>query len=177
MITGVLILAAVAYVLVRALMAPSRFRYVRSVRIKAAPHKVFPLVNDFHHWEGWSPWLGIDAELKRTYEGAPCGVGAIYSWEGQKTGIGRMEITDAAQDRLVKIKLDVFKPFEAHNTAEFIFEPLNDIDLGHVTAVTWSMYGPSAFMSKVMGVFMNFEQMIGKDFDRGLAQLKALAEG
>ena len=71
----------------------------------------------------------------------------------------------------MKIKLDFLKPFEAHNTAEFTLE-----DRGGTTHVTWAMYGPSPFMSKVMGLFFNMDAMIGKDFETGLANLKSAAE-
>jgi len=176
MIVLAVILVAVLVVLGLALTKPNVFRLARSARIKAPPEKVYPYVADFHRWVEWSPWEGIDAELKRTYEGAKSGIGAVYLWEGAKTGMGRMEIMDASANRHIGIKLDFFKPFEAHNVCEFTFEPLNDIDLGHVTAVTWSMHGPMPFMSKVMHVFMNMDKMVGKDFEKGLHALKGLTE-
>jgi hypothetical protein len=39
------------------------------------------------------------------------------------------------------------------------------------------MYGPSLYIAKVMGVFFNMDRMIGTDFETGLANLKARAEG
>ena len=81
-----------------------------------------------------------------------------------------MEILEASPQKVL-VKLDFLKPFEAHNTAEFTLVPTGD-----ATNVTWAMYGPSPFVSKLMGVFMNFDTMIGKDFEAGLASLKAAAE-
>ena len=100
------------------------------------------------------------------------GKGAVYAWEGDKNvGSGRMEILEAAASQKIAIKLDFFTPFEGHNTAEFTMQPQGD-----ATHVTWLMHGPAPLMNKVMQVFMNLDNMIGKDFEVGLANLKNLAE-
>lgn len=110
--------------------------------------------------------------MKRSFSGAESGKGAVYGWEGNKNvGSGRMEILETSAPSKVVIKLDFFTPFEGHNTAEFTMLPQGD-----VTNVTWLMHGPSAFMSRVMQVFMNLDNMIGKDFEAGLANLKRLTE-
>ena len=115
--------------------------------------------------------ISLDPELKRSFGPITSGKGATYSWDGNKNvGQGSMEILDAAPGKVV-IKLDFVKPFEAHNTAEFIVQPK-----GNSSSVTWAIYGPSPIVSKVMGLFMNMDTMIGKDFEVGLANLKALAE-
>jgi hypothetical protein len=110
--------------------------------------------------------------MKRIFSGAASGKGAVYEWDSDgKAGKGRMEITDAPAPSKVTIKLDFFKPFEAHNIAEFTLEPRGD-----TTDLTWGMYGPSLYVAKVMGVFFNMDRMIGTDFETGLANLKARAE-
>jgi hypothetical protein len=110
--------------------------------------------------------------MKRTFSGAPSGTGAVYAWDGNRNvGSGRMEILDSAAASKIVIKLDFFKPFEGHNTAEFTLLPQPD-----ATTVEWVMSGPAPFMSKVMQVFMNLDHMIGKDFEVGLANLKKLTE-
>ena len=140
--------------------------------IKAAPEKIFPLINDFHRWSAWSPWEKMDPNLKRTHSGAASGKGAVYEWEGnKKVGQGRMEIVESTPPSRVQIKLDFFKPFEAHNTAEFTLA-----GEGGATNVTWAMHGSMPYMMKVMSVFMNMDKMVGKDFEAGLASMKGLAE-
>ena len=110
--------------------------------------------------------------MKRSFSGAERGTGAVYAWEGNKNvGSGRMEILDASRPSKIVIKLDFFKPFEGHNTAEFTMLPQDN-----ATSVSWVMYGPAPFMSKVMQVFMNIDKMIGKDFEAGLVNLKRLTE-
>jgi len=173
MIKNIAIVVAVliAILLAYAATRPDSFRLERSVTIKAPPAKAFALINDFHRWTAWSPWEHMDADLQRTYSGPASGVGAVYNWEGKKTGVGRMEILESSPASLIKIKLDFFKPFEAHNTAEFTL-----LSKGDSTTVTWAMYGPSPFMSKLMGIFFSIDKMVGKDFEAGLEKMKAAAE-
>ena len=113
--------------------------------------------------------------MKRSFSGAADGKGAVYGWEGNKNvGSGRMEILETAAPAKIVIKLDFFKPFEGHNTAEFTILPQGDAT--DVTDVTWVMHGPAPFISRLMQVFMNIDRMIGKDFEIGLANLKRLTE-
>jgi Polyketide cyclase / dehydrase and lipid transport len=142
--------------------------------VQAPAEAIFPLINNFHQWARWSPWEKRDPAMKRDYSGAESGKGAVYAWDGNKNvGSGRMEILDASSPSKITIKLDFFKPFEGHNTAEFTLAPERDAS---ATNVIWVMQGPSSFMSKVMQLFMNFDTMIGRDFEAGLANLKKLAE-
>ena len=162
----------VAAVLVLAARKSDTFRIERAAAIKAPPDRLFALINDFHNWTSWSPWEKMDPAMKRSYGGASAGKGAVYEWEGnKKVGKGRMEIVDVVPSRAVTIKLDFLKPFEAHNTAAFTLAPQGD-----ATLVTWAMYGPLPYIGKVMHVFMNMDRMVGKDFEAGLANLKAAAE-
>jgi hypothetical protein len=170
-IAGVVIVAAVLVVLGLALMKPNDFRVERAITIKAPPDKIVPLIENFHAWTAWSPWEKRDPNLKRTYGGPPKGKGATYAWEGNKNvGSGAMEVLESGPQK-VRIKLDFLKPFEGHNTAEFTLVPAGD-----TTNLTWAMYGPNVFMGKVMQVFMDMDKMIGKDFEAGLADMKAAAE-
>ncbi len=173
MLTIIAIIAtAIAAVLIYAATRPDSFRIERSTSIKAPPERIFPLLNSFHQWEIWSPWEKVDPEIKRTYGGTESGRGAIYAWQGNKNiGEGRMEIIESMPNSRLVIKIDFFKPFEAHNTIEFTLEPQ-----GETTKVTHAMFGRSPFISKVMGLFFNMERMVGPKFEEGLASLKVLAE-
>jgi uncharacterized protein YndB with AHSA1/START domain len=171
-VIAVLLAAAIAVVLFLASRKSDTFRVQRAAAIHAPPEKIFPLISDFHQWRAWSPYEDRDPNLERNYGGAASGKGAVYEWNGNKNvGSGRMEILDAPPPGKVVIKLDFLKPFEAHNTAEFTLLPQGD-----TTNVTWLMHGPAPFMSKVMQVFMNMDNMIGKDFATGLANLKRITE-
>ena len=162
----------IAFVVIVA-MQSSEFRVARSATMSAPAPAVFTQVNDFHKWEAWNPWGKIDPAMKQTYEGAPAGIGAIYSWVGNnKVGEGRMTLTESRPSDLIRIKMEFYKPFAATNTAEFTFKPA-----GNQTAVTWSMTGNKNFMAKAIHLFMNMDKMIGSQFDKGLASMKSVVEG
>ena len=162
----------VLVVLVVVAMQPSEFCVARSARMSAAPAAVFAQVNDFHKWEAWNPWGKIDPAMKLAYEGAPAGIGAIYTWAGNnEVGEGRMTLTESRPSELIRIKMEFFKPFAATNTAEFTFKPE-----GNQTAVTWSMAGKKNLMAKAIQLFMRMDKMIGGQFEKGLAEMKSIVE-
>ena len=171
-IIAVVLAIAIAIILILAATKPDTFRVQRAATVKAPLEKIFPLINDFHQWGTWSPYENKDPAMTRSYSGAAAGKGAVYAWEGNKNvGSGRMEILDSSAPTKIVIKLDFFTPFEGHNTAEFTMLPQGD-----ATNLTWLMHGPAPFMSKLMQVFMNIDNMVGKDFEVGLANLKRLTE-
>ncbi len=162
----------IAALLVYASRQPDIFRVQRTTDIKAPPEQIFGLINDFHKWGAWSPYEQLDPAMSRVYSGAPEGEGAVYEWSSpSRAGAGRMEIIESAAPSRIQTKLDFDKPFEAHNTAEFTLEPH-----GEATRVTWAVYGPAPFMTRVVHVLINIDRLIGKDFESGLTSLKAAVE-
>src|SRR5439155_5457104 len=156
---GVYILIAVVAIMVILLivvaMQAADFRYARSATIAAPPAVIFPHVNDFKKMDVWSPWLKFDPNVKITHEGPPSGNGAIESWEGNKNvGAGRMTVIESRPNELIRLKLEFFRPFAATNTGELPFRPE-----GSGTTGTWAMTGKRTFMTKAMGLFMNFDKM------------------
>jgi uncharacterized protein YndB with AHSA1/START domain len=171
-IIATILAIAIAAVLVFAMTKPDTLRVQRSIAISAPPERIFPLIADFHQWVAWSPYEQKDPAMKRTYDGAERGKDAIYAWDGDKNvGSGRMEILEATEPQKIVIKLDFFSPIEGHNTAEFTMLPQGD-----GTQVTWLMHGPARFVTKLVQVVMNLDNMIGKDFEAGLANLKRITE-
>lgn len=171
-VAAVVVAVPVVGVLGYAATKPDTFRIERSATIQAPPERIYAFVDDFRAWEAWSPYEKMDPAMKRTYSGAAHGQGARYAWEGNEhAGAGNMAITEAVPGEQIAIRLNFTKPFEASNTAEFTFKPE-----GGATKVTWAMHGPMPYISKVMDVLLGMDAMIGKDFEAGLASLKALAE-
>jgi len=171
-IIGIVIIVAIAAVLILAATRPDTFQVQRAASIKAPPERIFPLINDFNRWRAWSPCEKKDPTMKRTFGVATSGKGATYAWEGNgEVGQGRMEIADSAPPSKVAIKLDFVKPFEAHNLVEFVLEPDGD-----ATRVTWTMRGDAPYFAKIIHLFIDMDRMVGKDFEAGLASLKATAE-
>jgi uncharacterized protein YndB with AHSA1/START domain len=169
-LVGVAVLVAILVIVVS--MRPSEFCIERSGIIKAPPSKVFPHVNDFHLWQEWSPWAKRDPNCEIAYDGPDTGEGAKFWWNGNKeVGEGRMTIIESTPDKIVAIRLEFIKPFKAINTAEFTFKPVGD-----GTEVNWAMTGKNNFMGKAFHMMVDCDKMIGKDFEQGLANLRAIAE-
>jgi len=151
---------------------PATFHIERSIGVAAPPAAVFAQVNDFHTWAAWSPWEKLDPQMKKTFEGPATGVGSMYAWTGNdKVGEGKMTIQKSDPPSQVLIKLEFLKPFAATNTATFTFAPAPE-----GSKVTWAMDGENNFVAKAFSMFMDMDKMVGGDFEKGLAELKTIAE-
>lgn len=169
----IVLAVALALILVIAAFRHPECRVSRSATIDAPVAAIFSRVNTLRNWADWSPWAKLDPHLEQTYSGPPAGVGAVSAWSGNaKVGAGRMTITESRPYELVRLRLEFLRPFADTNTAEFRFEPRDGR-----TTVTWSMTGrTTAYLPRLIGMFINLDAIIGREFDRGLAQLKTLAE-
>lgn len=153
-------------------MQPTEFRIERSADIAAPAPDVFEQVNDLHNWESWSPWAKLDPQASNTFEGPSSGVGAIFRWAGNDdVGEGSMTILESRPSEFIRIRLDFVKPFEDTSITEFTFHPADE-----GTRVVWTMTGEHNFLSKAFCLFMDMDQMIGSDFEQGLANMKAVVE-
>lgn len=171
LIAAAVIAVLILGVLVVASTKPNEFRVQRTARVKASPETILPHINDFSQWVKWSPYESLDPDMKKTITGPASGKGAVYEWEGNsRAGKGRMEILESSADH-VGIALSFEKPFRASNIAEFSLAPT-----GGATDVTWSMRGARPFASKLMGVFIDMDNFVGRDFERGLQNLKSVSE-
>ncbi len=149
----------------------SAYTVTRSAFIPAPPEQIFPYVNNLHNWTQWSPWEGTDPSMEKTYAGPESGPGAQYAWQGnRKVGSGRMEIVESNEPSSVRIRLEFLKPWKAVNPTGFTFEPQ-----AGGTRVTWSLAGETRGLSTLFVRFMNMDKMVGKDFEKGLAQLSRVA--
>ncbi|MEQ1577396.1 MAG: SRPBCC family protein [Hyphomicrobium sp.] len=165
------LLAFIGYVALQ----PAEFNVLRTATIAAAPADVFSHVNEFKKWGAWSPWAKLDPNAKTTFEGPAAGKGAVFGWSGDdKVGEGKMSIVDSTPNDAINIKLDIMKPFPGTSDVGFTFKPD-----GGKTIVSWTMTGTQGMMERAMCLIMgvNMDQMIGADYEKGLASLKAVVEG
>ncbi len=169
---GIALIVVIAIFLVVAATRPASYRVTRKTLVSAPPAVAYAQVVDFHKWPAWSPWAKLDPAMKTTYSGAPEGTGAVYAWTGNdKVGEGRMTILEARPAEVVNVKLEFMRPMTAINQSSFTFTPAPG-----GTGIVWTMDGHNNFMAKAFSVFMDFEKMVGDDFERGLANLKAVSE-
>ncbi len=147
------------------------YEVVRSTIVNAPPATLHALIDDFHEWRAWSPWEDLDPNLTRIHSGSPSGVGAHYAWEGnRKAGKGSMEITSSTPES-IGFSLMFLKPFKAKNRFSFTLTPS-----GSGTTVTWRMTGEQKGLMWLFGKVMSMDKLVGKDFEKGLLRLKAVAE-
>jgi ribosome-associated toxin RatA of RatAB toxin-antitoxin module len=164
-----LVSALISYISLR----PDSFRIARSALVDAPPETIYPLINDFHDWERWSPWARLDPDQTTTYDGSPLGAGAIMSWTGNnKVGSGKMKIMESSQNERIRIKIQFIKPMKAINDVQFELKPVGETK----TEVVWTMSGRNDFIAKAFHAFMNVDKMVGGQFEQGLANLRAIAE-
>ncbi len=162
----------IAAFLIMGFTTPADFSVVRETDIAAKPAAVFEQINDFRNWGAWSPWEKMDPNLQRNFDGASQGVGAKYSWIGnKKVGEGSMEITKSVPSSNMQLDLHFLKPFKADNVTEFTLTPT-----AKGTHFKWEMRGQTPFMLRVMKLFFNMDKIVGKDFENGLSNLKAIVE-
>lgn len=148
------------------------FRIARTTIVDAPPEDISANLTDFRRWTAWSPWEGADPDMTRDYSGAASGEGARYAWSGNKKGgRGAMEITRVDDHREVEVRLDFEKPMKTTNTATFELIPCGD-----GTEVSWVMVGDHTVFSRVGSALGFLDKMLGRDFEKGLAQLKAVSE-
>jgi hypothetical protein len=172
MVMGLALLGAIAVVLLIAWTRPNRFSVSRSLTIRVPAEVVYPLIDDLHRFNVWNPFLKKDPATRIIYSGPCNGSGAAHDWDGNRNvGKGRVEIVETTPHALVVMRLDMIKPMVASNRVEFKLEPV-----GATTKVTWTMSGNQPFLPRVLSVLIDCDKMVGSEFDKGLADLKALAE-
>jgi uncharacterized protein YndB with AHSA1/START domain len=168
------LVAVIAIILVVASFQSDDLNVTRSATIPAPPDAVFKVVNDFRQWDAWSPWSKLDPNMKKTLEGPPEGVGALYKWSGNnEVGEGSTKLIDSKPNEKIGMKLEFVRPFAGSSDVEFTFAPE-----GAGTKVTWAMQSKKPFIGKVVGLFMDCEKMCGDQFSEGLDNLgKVVATG
>jgi uncharacterized protein YndB with AHSA1/START domain len=167
----IVVVLAIAGLLVFAATRPDTFTLRRSLLIQAPPEKLHALINDMRAFNTWNPYDKKDPAMQGSYSGPAAGPGARYAFKGnQDVGEGSLEITASAPHQ-VGMRLDMSAPMEAHNQITFTLVPR-----GRATEVTWAMEGACPFIAKLMGVFLDMDAMIGRDFEAGLASLQLIAE-
>lgn len=168
---GIVLLVIILLIIGISFFLPRQVHVERSLDMKVPPATVFALVNDLKAWEQWSPWHKIDPEMTLTYSDPTSGAGAWYEWKSkhEKVGNGKLSIVEATEGERIKTRLD----FEGMDPgyADFIFAAAPD-----GVKVTWTMDSDMGLnpIAKFFGLMM--DKFIGPDYEKGLANLKQLAE-
>ena len=169
-ILGVIVALVVAFTL-GGFLLPSGQYVERSIVINADQAEVFSLVSDFRQFNKWSPWAEYDPDAQYEFSGPAIGVGSIMKWRSEhpNVGNGTQEIVEIQPGTMVKSKLR----FDGFDTPVFTSFTLQPTENG--TRVTWAFDGN---MDNILGRYMGLmmDKWVGTDYERGLANLKKLAE-
>ncbi|MGC4122948.1 MAG: SRPBCC family protein [Myxococcales bacterium] len=153
-------------------LQPSHFSVSRSAVIPSPPGAVFAVLDGFEHFPDWSPWDERDPAMRRDLSGPPAGTGASYHWSGNDdVGEGRMTIVETVPNEKIAVRLEFLRPFPAVNRTEYTLRPEGD-----GTRLTWTMSGDLGFLGKAFGMVKSHDQLIGPDFEKGLAKLAPVVE-
>ena len=164
----IVIVGIIAIVLLSALFIPNEYTVVRSVMIDAPQPVVMNHVKSLRKMNEWSPFTEQDPAIQIIYAGNEGQVGSSSSWKSEKMGEGSQTITSITNDR-VEAALDFKKPMEGKATS--FFEAKKE---GSNVKATWGMQGHNPYPFNFMCLFMN--NMIGKEYEKGLATLKMKCE-
>lgn len=162
---------AIGLLIAIAAMRPSEFRIARTVRVAAPPEQVFPLINDLETMNTWNPFDKQDPAIKGRYSGPASGVGAHYDFDSRTAGTGSVEIMQSEAPGLVVMRLHMVRPVACENRVEFTVIPR-----GADSDVTWAMSGRNGLVGKIFGLVCNVDRMCGGQFEKGLGELKMIAE-
>lgn len=170
-VIGIAVVAVVVVILVYAASKPDITHVERSIVIKAPPEKIFGLIDDFRQWDKWTPY-NKDPGMTKAYSTDTRGAGARYEWKGNRlVGKGDITITESQPPARIAFNLHMIEPFEGNNHVVFALKAAGDS-----TTVDWILEDRPAYLVKVMGIFLDIDKMVGRDFETGLAKLKAVAE-
>jgi len=168
LLLGVVVL--VGAVLFLAARQPSSFHFARSLRIAAPQERLHGLINDLRKMNTWNPYALRETGGSSSYSGPDAGPGARFEFAGPKSGTGSISVVDSTPSK-IGMRLVMTKPIAGDNRVEFALKPDGD-----ATEVTWAMSGKSSLPGRIFSLFIDCECMMARDFDEGLANLKAIAE-
>lgn len=170
----ILIVAIIAIALIAALFVEKEYAVEREIVINKPKAEVFEYVKYLKNQDNFSVWNMKDPNSIRTYTGTDGTVGFIYAWDSKMDDVGKgeQEITKITEGEKIDMALRFKEPFEANDTAYMITESVSDGQ----TKVKWGFNGAMPYPMNLMLLMMNMDEMLGKDLQDGLNNLKVLME-
>ncbi len=170
---GIAVLVIIAIPLIVALFVSKDANYNKSIAIDAPVHVVWENVNSLADLDKWSPWNDKDPGMKKDWIGTDGTVGAIQSWESDVEGVGTgsQTISNIEAPNLFETDLKFYEPYESE--AKAYVKLTSD---GNRTVVTWGFESEMPYPFNIMGLFMNLEEMLDEDYNKGLGRLKQICE-
>jgi len=166
----IVVLALLAVLIIGGYLLSPKFMVSRSVTINAPADKVYSFVANPKGWKQWAVWNQRDPAMQIEYSGPESGTGAKWSWKSKTQGDGTMTFTSTEPAR--KVAFDLYFP-DFGTTSQGLIDFVPD---GNTTKVTWTMNGDMGSNPLFRWMALGMDGMVGKDFEAGLTNLKAVAE-
>lgn len=172
MIIVYIIVGIIALFLLAGLVISKDMAVTKEIVINKPKADVFNYIKYLKNQQHYSKWATLDPNMKNEFRGTDGAPGFVNSWEGnKKVGMGEQEILAVSDGRL-ETELRFEKPFRSVAKATMTTEAVGD----NTTKVSWGFSSKMNYPMNVMKIFMNMNEMIGKDFSYGLNNLKTLME-
>lgn len=145
----------------------------KSTEIKRSSQVVFDYLKYTRNQDNFSVWNMADPEMKKEQRGTDGQVGFVYRWDSRNknVGAGEQETTAIIPGKRIDSDIRFFRPMKNTGKTSFIID-----DAGNEqTFVTWIFDSPSKFPMVLLAPI--FKKMLGKDLEKGLANLKKILEG
>lgn len=168
-IVGIILGGLIGLFLLIPAFLPSGYSVERSIEINKSVAETYPKVINFDQFIKWDPWSPQDPQSETALTGTIGEVGSKWAWNGKIVGKGSMTLTSKEPEKQATFKLQFDEPMESVSENNFIFE-----SLGEKTKVIWRMKGETGYFARYMNPMM--DGMIGKDFEKGLQNLKEFCE-
>ncbi|MCB1178296.1 MAG: SRPBCC family protein [Leptospiraceae bacterium] len=164
----------IAIPLILAIFIKKDYSVEREIIISKPKAEVFNYIKLLKNQENFSKWAKMDPYMTREYRGVDGEVGFISAWQSKNPDVGKgeQEIIKIEDGSRVDYELRFIEPFTAKDKAYMITEMVDE----NSTKVKWGFNGHMNYPGNLMLLFMDFEKMIGGDFDEGLNNLKSILE-
>ncbi|MFT5858631.1 MAG: hypothetical protein ACI865_000719 [Flavobacteriaceae bacterium] len=167
------VVALLAIILITALFVKKDYTVARSVEIKSNVSDVYDYLSQLENQQEFSVWQAKDPKTKNSSKGKDGTVGYIHSWSSkhEEVGVGEQEIMKMEIDKRIDFALRFKEPMELDATAYMTTE-----EKGDRTKVTWTFEGSRAYPFNVFFLFMDMDETLGPDLQKGLNNLKEILE-
>lgn len=169
-----ILVGIIVLILLLAILAPKSYDVSRSTEISRPKSEVFDYLRSLKKMDEWSPWAKKDPNMEKKFIGVDGEVGATSYWNGNKdVGEGEQEIKKIIDGKRIESELRFLKPWKSTSDC---YMNIDDAG-GGKTKVTWGFSGKNKFPMSIFGLFVSMDKMVGKDFEEGMRNLKAVLEG
>ena len=168
------LLGIVVLFLVIALFVKKEYAVEREITINKSRQTVFDYVKYLKNQSNYSVWAQMDPNMKKEYRGTDGTVGFVSAWDSnvKDVGKGEQEIKAIKEGERLDFELRFKVPFEATDYAYIVTEQAGE----NQTKVKWGFNGKMPYPMNTMLLFMNMDEMLGKDLETGLTNLKTVLE-